>query len=94
MADKGFKIRTELAAISARLYIPPMARGVQMTDVEVKETQNIANLRIYVEQAIGRMKTYRILSSGDVALLYLPILDDILLTIAALNNLADPLCKR
>ena len=57
MADKDFKIQTELAAKSARLYIPPFARGSQMTEADVKKTQDIANLRIFVEQAIGRMKS-------------------------------------
>ena len=95
MADRGFKIRTDLATVPAELCIPPRAvQGNQMTEQEVKETSRVANLRIYVEQAIQRMKVYRILTAGDFPVLLLPIVDDILITIAALCNLKGHLCNR
>ena len=54
MADRGFKIKTELAMKQCNLAIPPSAaEGAQMLSNDVKETSNIANVRIYVEQAIG-----------------------------------------
>ena len=53
MADRGFKIKTDLAMKQCTLSIPPsVAKGKQMTADDVKQTSNIANLRIYVEQAI------------------------------------------
>ena len=95
MADRGFQIRTDLATVPAELCIPPRAvKGNQMSEQEVKETSRVANLRIYVEQAIQRMKVYRILTAGDFPVLLLPIVDDILITIAALCNLKGHLCKR
>ena len=64
MADRGFKIRTNLAMYQCTLCIPPSAaKGTQMTSSAVKEMSNVANVRIYVEQAIKRMKDYRILKT-------------------------------
>ena len=88
MADRGFKIKTELAMKQCNLAIPPSAaEGAQMLSNDVKETSNIANVRIYVEQAIGRLKDFRILKLQQT-LLHLPI---ILYVCAALTNLKRPL---
>ena len=44
------------------LFIPPSkAAPMQMLSGGVKRTSGIANVRIYVEQAIGRMKNFNIL---------------------------------
>ena len=62
MADRGFKIKTDLTMKQCSLAIPPSAaKGTQMLSNDVKETSNIANVRIYVEQAIGRLKDFQIL---------------------------------
>ena len=53
MADRGFKIREELMMRMATLCIPPRkATSVQMLPSDVRKTSHIANVRIYVEQAI------------------------------------------
>ena len=53
MADRGFKIKTDLALKQCSLSIPPSAaKGSQMVKKDVHDTSNIANVRIYVEQAI------------------------------------------
>ena len=89
MADRGFKIKTYLAMIQCSLRIPPSAAaGVQMCQSDVNKTSSIANVRIYVEQAIKRLN--RILKN-EVPLLYLPIFDDIVKVCAALHNLKEPL---
>ena len=76
----------------ASLSIPPSARtGMQMPSTDVSETSCIANVRIYVEQAIGRIKWFRILSN-EMPMLLLPNCDDIVITCCALCNLLDPLC--
>ena len=91
MADRGFKIKTDLALHQCSLAIPPSAAaGVQMTKDQTKQTSTIANVRIYVEQAIKCLKDYRILKT-ELQLLYLPIVDDIIRTCCALNNLKKPL---
>ena len=77
MADRGFKIKTDLALKQCSLSIPPSAaKGSQMVKKDVHDTSNIANVRIYVEQAIRRLKEFRILKHQQL-LLYLPILNDI-----------------
>jgi len=64
MADRGFKIKTDLASFQCTLAIPlSAALGAQMVSKDVKATSNIANVRIYVEQAIRRIKIYRILQN-------------------------------
>ena len=45
MADRGFKIKTDLAIKQCKLRIPPSAaKGSQMVASDVKETSNISNL--------------------------------------------------
>ena len=62
MADRGFKIREELMLRMVSLCIPPSkAASMQMIPDDVRKTSSIANVRIYVEQAIGRMKVFHIL---------------------------------
>eukprot|EP00112_Aurelia_sp_Birch-Aquarium-sp1_P011603 Seg2438.2 transcript_id=Seg2438.2/GoldUCD/mRNA.D3Y31 product="hypothetical protein" protein_id=Seg2438.2/GoldUCD/D3Y31 len=78
MADKGFKIADILAFHQCSLVIPPSApTGQQMTSENVRKTSRIANARIYVENAIGRVKNFRILKN-ELPILLLPIADDII----------------
>ena len=57
MADRGFKIRDDLAMYQATLAISPSTVGnFQMATQDVAETSRIANVCIYVKQAIGRLK--------------------------------------
>ena len=91
MADRGFKIKTDLAMYQCTLTIPPSAAaGVQMCNAGVQMTSSIANERIYVEQAIKRLKDYKILKN-EIPLLCLPIFDDIVRVCSALHNLKEPL---
>ena len=93
MADRGFKIKTDLALKQCSLAIPPSAaKAVQLTPGQVQETSKVANVRIYVEQAIRRIKIFRILKK-EIPLHYLPILDDIVITCCALTNLKGPLVE-
>ena len=92
MADRGFKIKEDLMMVQAKLAIPPSTLGsLQMTSNDVAETSRIANVRIYVEQAIGRLKTFRILKN-EIPVSCLPVCDDIIIVCAACCNLLDPLC--
>ena len=60
MADRGFKVKTDFALKQCSLAIPPSAaEGAQMLSND--RTSNIENVHIYVEQAIGRLKDFRIL---------------------------------
>ena len=91
MADRGFKIKTDLAMRQCSLSIPPSAaKGNQMTALDVSKTSNIANVRIFVEQAIKRMKEFHILKTQQ-SILHLQIFNEIVITIAGLVNLRKPL---
>ena len=92
MADRGFKIREDLMMHMATLCIPPScASSMQMLPRDVRETSNIANVRIYVEQAIGRLKVFLILKN-ELPITLLPLADDIVRVCCALCNLLPPLC--
>ena len=92
MADRGFKIREELMARMVTLCIPPSkAASMQMLPSDVRKTSSIANVRIYVEQAIGRMKVFHILKH-ELPISLLPLADDIVRVCSALCNLLPPLC--
>lgn len=92
MADRGFKIKEDLLQYQAYLCIPPSTvMGMQQSANNVKETSRIANVRIYVEQAIGRLKKFRMLGA-QLPVRCLPLCDDIVTVCCALVNLKRPLC--
>ena len=93
MADRGFQIQEDLLHHYCTLSVPPGARvKSQMTKLECKKTKEIANLRIHVERAINRMKTFRILKN-IFPLTLLPLADDIVRSCAAHCNIQPPLLK-
>ncbi|XP_035663259.1 uncharacterized protein LOC118406967 [Branchiostoma floridae] len=93
MADRGFPIAEDVAQHYAHLLIPPGKRGShQMTKAQVATTKKIANRRIFVEQAIRRLKTFRILKY-EVPITLVPQLDDMVTVCAALCNLLNNLVK-
>ena len=67
MADTGFTIR-DLLTKKATLNIPPITRKCtlgkekRLNVNEIKQTRNIAKLRIHVERAIQRLKLFKLLS--------------------------------
>ena len=63
MADKGFDIADDLPK-GVTLNIPPFLKGKDHLSIEEKtETRRITSVRIHVERAISRIKTFRILST-------------------------------
>ena len=64
LADRGFQMKEELMLKFCTLSVPSGARvKAQMTTAECKTTKDVANLRIHVERAINRIKTFRVLKS-------------------------------
>ena len=64
MADRGLTIRDILKELNIELIIPPfMQRRQQLPQEEIQEGRKIASLRIHVERAIGRIKTFNICKS-------------------------------
>ena len=75
----------------ATLCIPPScASSMQLLPWDVRETSNIANVQIYVEQAIGRLKVF--LLKNELPITLLTLADDIVLVCCALCYLLPPLC--
>ena len=92
MADKGFNIPDVLAYRQCTLSMPPFEKnGVQMSEKYVKKTSRVANARIYVENAIERLKQFRTLKM-ELPVTFIPIIDDILACCCILTNLSEPLC--
>ena len=94
MADKGFSnLLQEFTLLHATLLTPPGRHGAsQMPARDVTKTKEIANRRIFVEQAIRRMKFFRILKY-ECPLTLCQHLDDILKIICAMCNMYPPLPK-
>ena len=62
MADRGFTIKDLLSTLHIELNIPPfLNEQKQLPSAEVVAGRKIASVRIHVERAISRIKTYNIL---------------------------------
>jgi hypothetical protein len=91
MADRGFPIKSDLVMKRAKLIIPPPGQGAeQMTPESVLKTKQVANVRIHVERAIGRLKYFHILKH-TIPITLTPLCNEILTICAALTNLLPPL---
>lgn len=86
MADRGFNIRHLLLPKKATLNIPAFSHGKCLSSKAVKRSRSIASVRIHVERAIRRMKTFKILS-GIIPLKYRFLLHQITCIVAVLCNL-------
>ena len=94
MADRGFKIKDLLAYHQCTLTVPPSTvSSMQMSQDDVKKTCKIANVRIFVEKAIRRIKEYRLLKL-ELPILQLPLVDEIVTICAAFTNLKNPLLEQ
>ena len=85
MADRGFPIQEDLLRGAAILIPPPSSGKEQHTRTEVQKTKAVANPRIHVERAIGRIKRYAFLT-GTLPITFVPLVDDIFVVSAALSN--------
>ena len=94
MADRGFKIKYLLAYHQCTLTIPPSTvSSMQMSQGDVKNTCTIANVHIFVEKAIRRIKEYKLLKI-ELPILQLPLVDEIVTICAAFTNLKNPLLEQ
>ena len=83
MADRGFPIQNDLILRQCILEIPPSSSGQeQMTKSKVQQTKKVANIRIHVERAIGRVKWFSILRH-TLPISLTPLLDDIVTVCSA-----------
>ena len=90
--DRGFDI-SNIVPDGATVNMPPFLAGRdQMTAAEKEETMTIASVRIHVERAIGRMKTYHILD-GTLPNTLSPYATQIVAVCGLLTNFLPPLLK-
>ena len=89
MTDQGFNLRDP---VTKRTYLPPFAKGKQLSTKACTETRRIASPRIHVERAIQRMKKFRLLQ-GVIAINIAAVGNQPLFICAALCNLLKPLVK-
>lgn len=99
MADRGFTVRDLLAFKKAKLVIPPFTKkcrwgkGKKLNSSDVRKTRQIAKLRIHVERAIGRIKTWRLINQ-TMPLTMKPIANQLLVLASVFCNLLPPLVKQ
>ena len=93
MADKGFTIRDELAAVGGRLVLPHFLSGKrQFSQEEAEHNKQIASLRIHVERYMERLKNWLIfdrpipISLSDIA-------SDIWVLVVCLSNFLPPMIQ-
>ena len=92
MVDRGFDI-SNIVPNGVSVNMPPFLAGrEQMTAAETEETMSIASVRIHVERAIGRMKTYHILD-GTLPNTLSPYATQIVAVCGLLTNFLPPLLE-
>lgn len=91
MADKGFLIEDLLAEVGAKLIIPPFKHSAQFSKEETAQTQAIARLRIIVERAIARVKSFHIWDS-PVPLTLIGSVNQMWLNCCVPSNYQGPFC--
>lgn len=92
MVDRGFDI-SNIVPNGVTVNMPPFLAGRdQMTAAETEETMSIASVRIHVERAIGRIKTYHILD-GTLPNTLSPYATQIFTVCGLLTNFLPPLLK-
>ncbi|CAN7943878.1 unnamed protein product, partial [Ixodes hexagonus] len=90
MADKRFKIKDILDGVG--LNLPPFLTKQQLSATEVRETADIASLRIHVERRIQRIKTYHIFDR-IVPLSLGPMVNQMWTVCTLLSNLQTSIIK-
>ena len=86
MADRGFTIKDMLDKLQIELNIPPfLNERKQLPSGEVDQGRKIAAVRIHVERAISRIKTYNILK-GTIPISLARLTNQIVYVCAMLTN--------
>ena len=92
MVDRGFDI-SNIVPNGVSVNMPPFLAGRdQLTAAETEQTMSIASVRIHVERAIGRIKTYHILD-GTLPNTLSPYATQIFTVCGLLTNFLPPLLK-
>ena len=93
MTDKGFLIEKEVEDIGLKLNIPPFSRSNrQMPHADVHLTKKIAQHRVHVERAIGKIKLFKIIS-GKIPNTRLSNINQIFYVCSMLSNFQPHIIK-
>ena len=94
MADKGFSnLSSWFAQHKCTLIVPPGKCGEsQFRKQDVTKTKEVANRRIHVEQAIRRLKTFKMLRD-EMPVSILPHIDNVLPICQFICNLQGQIAK-
>lgn len=94
LADKGFPgIRAGVAGKSAVLIMPPFSTGNQpFSREQLKQTHDIAQVRVHVERMIQRIKTHGILQHR-IPISLIPAMSKIFHMCCVLANLQSPIIQ-
>lgn len=93
MADKGFNISSELSEIGLNLNIPPfLADQSSFTEGDVIRTQTIAQHRIHIERAIGKVRRFLIFSKR-LPVSMLGSVNQLWSVCCMLSNFMDPILE-
>lgn len=91
MADKGFDIGDELNKVNLHLNIPPFLQNQSaFSEGDVIKTQTVAQHRIHIERAIGKVRRFRIFSS-EIPVTMVGLINQILTVCCILSNFIEPI---
>ena len=93
LADKGYTARDLFARKRCFLTIPSFLTGGRFSSNEALESRAVASVRIRVENAIKRMKEYKICSDTICNRTNKKLVDDMVFITCALCNLKNRLIK-
>ena len=100
LADRGFRIGDLLSEKNAKLIIRASTKNKnQLSAEEVRQSRKMSRVRVYIERAIRKMKTYKILESNLSISMFkkndrdFSTIDKILVIICALCNMSNPIIK-
>ena len=94
MADKGFTVsETELQRRGIRMVRPSFfSKDERASKSKVIHTKHVANIRIYAENAIGRLRYHRILNHR-IPISFAHLANQMVQVCVFLTNLSAPLAK-
>ena len=93
LADKGYNARDLFAQKRSFLTIPSFLSGGRLSAQEGMQSRLIASARIREENAIKRIKEYKVFSETLPNRINKKIIDDMFLIVCALCNLKQKLIK-
>ncbi len=96
VVDKGFRVAGRMYCVGAQVHMPVVqqAEVCQFTAPQVELSNKVANKRAHIERGVGRVKTFKILSSSAFRLDRLDLLPLILTVVGGLCNMQLPLRDR